>query len=71
LSRHAVLRAITVNAAYELRDEGTLGSLEVGKLADFIVLDRNVAEVEAADLGATKVLRTVVGGRVVFDAGGL
>jgi hypothetical protein len=71
LSRHAVLRAFTVNAAYELRDEGTLGSLEVGKLADFIVLDRNVAEVEAADLGATKVLRTVVGGRVVFDAGGL
>jgi predicted amidohydrolase YtcJ len=70
LSRHAVLRAITVNAAYELRDEGALGSLEVGKLADFIVLDRNVAEVEAADIGATKVLRTVVGGRVVFDAGG-
>jgi predicted amidohydrolase YtcJ len=71
LSRSAVLRAITANAAYELHDDAAIGSLEVGKLADFIVLDRNVAEVEAAGIAGTKVLRTVVGGRVVFDGGGL
>jgi predicted amidohydrolase YtcJ len=71
LSRRAVLRAITANSAWELHDEEAIGSLERGKLADFIVLDRNVLEVDAAEIGATKVLRTVVGGRTVFDAGGL
>lgn len=71
LSRRAVLRAITANAAYELHDDGAIGSLEPGRLADFIVLDRNVLEIEATDIAATRVLRTVVGGRIVYDGGGL
>ena len=71
LPRSAVLRAITANAAYELHHDREVGSLEVGKLADFIVLDRNVAAVPAADIAATRVLLTVVGGRLVFDGGDL
>ena len=68
MPRPAVLRAITMNAAYTLRQESRLGSLEVGKLADFIVLDRNFFTVPADDIANIKVLQTVVGGSVVYQA---
>lgn len=71
LSQAAVLRAITVNAAYELHEDRYVGSLEVGKLADLIVVDRDVATVAPERISGTKVLRTVVGGRVVYDSGEL
>ena len=71
LSRAAVIQAITLNAAYELHEERYIGSLEVGKLADLIVLDADPATVSPERISATKVLRTVVGGRVVYDAGEL
>lgn len=63
----SVLRAITINAAYELHQEAQTGSLEPGKFADFIVLDRNVLEGPAENLATVHVLRTVVGGKVVHD----
>ncbi|MDQ2821821.1 MAG: amidohydrolase [Pseudomonadota bacterium] len=69
MPRAAVLRAITLNAAYTLRQETQTGSLEVGKLADFIVLDRNFFTIPAEDIANVKVLQTVVGGKVVFDTG--
>ena len=68
LPRAAVLRAITLNAAYTLRQEADTGSLEVGKLADFIILDRNFFTIPAEDIANIKVLQTVVGGKVVYDA---
>ena len=68
LSQTAVLRAITANAAYELHEERYIGSLEAGKLADFIVLDRNVATVSPSEISGTHVLRTVVGGREIYEA---
>jgi len=71
LSQAAVLQAITRNAAYELHEDRYIGSLEVGKLADLIVVDRDVATVAPDRISGTKVLRTVVGGRVVYDSGEL
>ena len=68
LSREAVLRAITIDAAYELHQDGVTGSLEVGKFADLIVLDRNPLQIPAEDIANIKVLETVVGGNVVYDA---
>jgi predicted amidohydrolase YtcJ len=68
LPRAAALRAITYNAAWTLRQEGVTGSLEVGKLADFIVLDRNFFTISAEDIANIQVLHTVVGGKVVYDA---
>ena len=62
----AALRAITLNAAYTLRQETSTGSLEVGKLADMIVLDRNLLTVPLDDIAGVKVLQTVVGGKVVY-----
>jgi hypothetical protein len=66
LGRHAVLRAITMNSAYELHQDGVTGSIEVGKFADLIVLDRNVLEIPAEEIADTNVLQTVVGGRIVY-----
>ena len=44
-----------------------LGSIEEGKLADFIVLDRNIFEIPIDEVKDTTVVRTVVGGNVVFN----
>jgi predicted amidohydrolase YtcJ len=71
LPRAAALRAITLNAAYTLRQETLTGSLEVGKLADFIVLDRNFFTIPAEDIANIKVLQTVVGGKIVYQAKGM
>jgi predicted amidohydrolase YtcJ len=68
MPRAAVLRAITMNAAYTLRQESRLGSLEVGKLADFIVLDRNFFTIPEEDIANIQVLQTVVGGKQVYQA---
>jgi len=68
LTRSQVLRAITMNSSYELHQDTQTGSLEVGKLADFIILDRNVLEIPAEQIADVKVLTTVVGGRVVYQA---
>jgi predicted amidohydrolase YtcJ len=66
LSRLAVLRAITADAAYELHQEHETGSLEVGKLADLIVLDQDFFAIPAEQIASIKVLQTVVGGRIVY-----
>jgi predicted amidohydrolase YtcJ len=66
LTRAQVLRAITMNSSYELHQELSTGSLEVGKLADFIVLDRNVLTIPAEEIAEVEVLQTVVGGHVVY-----
>jgi predicted amidohydrolase YtcJ len=68
LSRHEVLRAITKNSSYELHQDESTGSLEVGKLADLIVLDRNFFDIPAVEIADIKVLQTVVGGHVVFQS---
>lgn len=68
LSRATVLRAITLNAAYELHQDDRTGSLEVGKLADLIVLDRDLFSIPAEQIAEVHVLQTVVGGRVVYEA---
>jgi len=68
LSREAVLRAATINAAYELHEDDVTGSIQVGKLADLVVLDRNPLKVPAEDIANVRVLQTVVGGQSVYEA---
>jgi predicted amidohydrolase YtcJ len=68
LSRAEVLRAITMNSSYELHQDQSTGSLEAGKLADLIVLDRNFLDIPAEQIADIKVLQTVVGGRVVYQS---
>jgi len=61
------IRAYTIDAAYAVTADDYSGSLEVGKRADFIVLDRNLFEIPEDDILNTLVLKTVLDGRVVFD----
>ena len=66
LSRADVLRTITLNAAEQLKLDAVVGSLEVGKFADLIVLDKNFMQVPEDALGRNKVLLTMVGGKIVW-----
>jgi predicted amidohydrolase YtcJ len=62
-----VLEIYTVNSARALGIAEVTGSLEVGKSADLIVLDRNVFDIAADDLAETKVISTYFEGRKVFE----
>ena len=61
------LRAIALKSSYELHQEKSTGSLEVGKLADFIVLDRDLFATPAHDVADTKVLSTWFEGHCVHE----
>ncbi|GAA4477343.1 amidohydrolase [Gluconacetobacter asukensis] len=69
LSRASVMRAITINANDELRSDPVAGSLEPGKFADLIILDRDIATIPAEQIAGTRVLLTMVGGRIVYSTG--
>lgn len=60
------LRAYTVSAAYASHEEQIKGSLEPGKLADFVVLEKDITTIAAPEIRNVAVLMTVVGGRTVF-----
>jgi predicted amidohydrolase YtcJ len=66
LTAEQALRAITINSAYELHQDAVTGSLEKGKFADLIILDRNPTTIPAEDIENVHVLMTVVGGKVVY-----
>jgi len=68
MTRQEVLRSFTLDAAYAAFEEDSKGSLEPGKLADFIVIDRDVMTCEPAQILNTRVLQTVIGGEVVYRA---
>jgi predicted amidohydrolase YtcJ len=62
------IKAFTRNAAYDLGQLDTTGTIERGKYADMTVIDRNLLEIEPADITNTKVLMTMVGGEVVYES---
>ncbi|NWF85595.1 MAG: amidohydrolase [Bryobacteraceae bacterium] len=68
MSRAEALHSFTLGAAYAAFEEKTKGTIEPGKLADFIVLDRDVMTVEASRIPAAKVRMTVLGGRIVHES---
>ena len=61
------LQAYTIDAAYATFDENLKGSLERGKLADIVIIDRDLTKVPAPEIRDAKVTHTIVGGRVVFE----
>jgi predicted amidohydrolase YtcJ len=68
LSREQAIRLYTINNAYLNHEEKEKGSLEVGKLADLIIIDRDVLTCPLGAIPETKVLKTIVGGKVVYEA---
>ncbi len=62
---------VTVNAAYALGHDDQTGSIEIGKQADFVVLDQNLLEIPISRIDETKVLLTVVNGNETHRSPGL
>ena len=61
------IRAYTINGAYQLRLEDKVGSIEVGKLADLIVLGADLFEVDVHDIHRVPVLLTLMDGKATHD----
>jgi len=62
------VKGYTIEAAYAGHREKTEGSLESGKVADVIMVDRNIFEVDASTIDRTRVVLTIVGGKIVYEA---
>lgn len=67
LSREETLKSFTINAAFAAHAEKELGSLTPGKLADLVVLSRDIMQVPPKEILDTTVTTTVIGGRIVYE----
>ncbi|MFM7515648.1 MAG: amidohydrolase [Pirellula sp.] len=68
ITRQEAIRLYTLNNAYLTFEEDRKGSIEKGKLADFIILDRDILDCPLDQIASTRVLETYVGGKLVYRA---
>ena len=71
ISVEDALRAYTTGAAYATFEEREKGSLAPGKLADVVIIDRDLTKIPAASIRDAKIEYTIVGGRIVYDRNAL
>ena len=64
---YQALQAITYNAAYQLKEEKSKGSLKVGKLADLVILDKNPLKVDPLRIQDVRVMQTIKEGKTVYE----
>jgi predicted amidohydrolase YtcJ len=69
LTLEDAIRAYTVDAAYQVRMEEIIGSIEVGKRADIIVIDQNIFDIMPDKIPETKVLTTMMNGKIMYEKG--
>jgi predicted amidohydrolase YtcJ len=62
------LKSITDWAAYQAFEENLKGTLKAGKLADFVILDRNPLKIDPMDLASLKVMSTIKEGKTIYEA---
>lgn len=67
LDVESLVRGFTIDAAYQMHMEDEIGSIEVGKKADLVVLDQNLFEIDAYDIHKTRVVMTMMDGEVVYE----
>ena len=67
MSREEALRSLTINNAYAAFEENKKGSLKTGKLADIVVLEKDITKIPAEEIRNVKVLYTILGGQIVFE----
>lgn len=60
------LKAVTINAAYQYFEEDTKGSIKEGKLADLVILDKNILKVDPMEIKNIQVLETIKEGETIF-----
>jgi predicted amidohydrolase YtcJ len=70
MSRMEALKSYTINGAYAGFEEGSRGSLKVGKYADMVVLSKDILTVPEDQIPTAKVMYTIVGGKVVYKTTG-
>ena len=68
MTRAQALISYTLDAAYGAFEEKIKGSIEVGKLADFTVFDKNLMKVPDDQILSTQIAMTIVGGKILFEA---
>lgn len=68
ISLEDAIKAATLNAAYVNHFDGISGSIELKKFADLVILDRNLFEIEPAEISDVKVMKTLFAGEVIFQA---
>ena len=68
MTREQALKSYTLDAAYGAFQEKMMGSIEVGKLADFTILSQDIMSVPDSQILSTKVEMTIFGGKVLFEA---
>jgi predicted amidohydrolase YtcJ len=68
ISAYEALKGITCNVAYWYREEASKGTLEVGKLADLVILDKDPIKVEPMAIKDIKVLETIKEGKTIYTA---
>ncbi|WP_198938377.1 amidohydrolase [Tenacibaculum holothuriorum] len=66
ISLEEAIKAYTINGAYTMRQETKVGSLEAGKLADFVVVDKDIFEITPNKINTTKVVLTVFNGKEIY-----
>lgn len=67
MTRQEALRSFTLDAAYAAFEETIKGSLEKGKLADVVVLSKDIMTIPVSEILQTRVVMTLVGGRIVYQ----
>jgi len=67
ISVEQALKAYTTNGAFASFNENIKGSLEKGKLADFVVVDKDITKIEPVEIREARIIQTYVGGEKVFD----
>ena len=68
ISPYRALQQVTINAAWQIHEDGDKGSLAAGKRADLVVLDANPLAIDPSKLFEIKVVATIKDGRTVFGA---
>jgi predicted amidohydrolase YtcJ len=67
LSVEEAVRAYTVGSAYAEFQEGVKGTITPGKLADLVILTRDIFKIDPKDIESTKVVMTILDGRVIYE----
>ena len=65
----SLIKGYTLDGAYQLHMEEQIGSIEVGKKADFVILNKNLFQVDKYDIHKVQVLETILDGNTVYSAG--
>ncbi len=67
LTVEEAVQCYTINSAYAAFEENIKGSLERGKLADMVVLDKNIFEIKPEEIQNTNVVMTILGGKIIYE----